>query len=370
MLRAEAVRAGVAVDERRLEDGKPGAGRGWRVDATGRAGVLARRVTTRLEEPALRSVAMMGVWRPVSAWAIPDPSHTLIESYEDGWVWSVPVPSGDRHVAVMVDPRHSALTRGQASLTVYVDELRKARRMTALLERATLVEGPRGFDAAMYHSERYASGRTLLVGDAGSFVDPLSSSGVRKALVSGWTAAIVIHTSVTRPAMEGVAIEYFEQRERDMYGRLRALARAHLAVAAARHPSPFWTDRRFEDDAGALASPEDVRGALARLRRAAAPVLRAASLRIEPRPAIRGTEVVMEDRVVTADRPSGVRHVEGVDLLTILELAPRFCDVGLLYEAYCARAGAVPLDAFLTALSTAVACDWLSVEDGTRPPSG
>ena len=44
----------------------------------------------------------------------------------------------------------------------------------------------------MYDATRFVDGDVLLVGDAGSFLDPLSSAGVKKALASGWLAAVAV----------------------------------------------------------------------------------------------------------------------------------------------------------------------------------
>lgn len=73
----------------------------------------------------------------------------------------------------------------------------------------------------------------LLVGDAGSFVDPLSSAGVKKALASGWLAAVAVHTALVRPAMRDAAFRFFAAREREMYASLRAMTERHLGDAAA-----------------------------------------------------------------------------------------------------------------------------------------
>jgi len=78
--------------------------------------------------------------------------------------------------------------------------------------------------------------------------------------------------------------------------------------------------------------------------------------------AVSGREIVLEPRIVEADRPEGVRYLRDVDLLAVLELAPSFAQVPDLFEAYCRRAGPVALPDFLYALATAVARRWLVAE--------
>ncbi|MDP1568666.1 MAG: tryptophan 7-halogenase [Vicinamibacterales bacterium] len=367
VLLASAAAAGVTVESRAFTSEEARAATAQFVlDCTGRAGVLAREPGVRVPEPGLRSVAMVGVWQRAGGWPVPDDTHTLIESYEDGWAWSVPVGSGMRHVAVMVDPRRSALARGQASVEVYRRELAKAPRFHALVGDAVLQEGPWGWDASMYHATRYVHGHVLLVGDAGSFVDPLSSAGVRKALVSGWTAAVAVHTSLTRPAMRETALAYFEAREHRMYAGLRRLAVEHFATAAEGHTEPFWTGRQApasgDDEETGEAHPEDegrVREAFERIRRAPALALTPGPFRLEPRPAIRGHEVVWESRLVTERTPEGLRYLQGVDIVRLIELAPAHAQAPDLFEAYCAHEAPVDLAVFLTVLATAVARGWL-----------
>ena len=53
-------------------------------------------------------------------------------------------------------------------------------------------------DASLYFSGAYAGPQFLLVGDAGSFIDPLSSFGVKKALASAWLAAVGIGFKIDR----------------------------------------------------------------------------------------------------------------------------------------------------------------------------
>src|SRR5262249_36288198 len=140
---------------------------------------------------------------------VPDATHTLIESYADGWAWSVPDPAGRRFVAVMVDPRTSALHRGDDARAVYLAEITKTTKFRGLLKSAVLAAGPAGWDASMYSACRYVDGSVLLVGDAGSFIDPLSSAGVKKALASGWLAAVAVHTALVHPEMRSHALEFF-----------------------------------------------------------------------------------------------------------------------------------------------------------------
>jgi hypothetical protein len=208
----------------------------------------------------------------------------------------------------------------------------------------------------MYHASRYADDNLLLVGDAGSFIDPLSSAGVKKALASGWLAAVATHTSLVKPAMRATALAFFEHRERDVFASFRRMTDRHLAEAAAGHEHPFWSDRAVDVsgvEESAQAAFERIRTA-PDLRLAVAPTTRTAE-----RPAVSGNEIVMALHLVRDGGPEIARHAFNVDLILLVELVPQHSTLEELFAAYNRRARPVPLPDFLGALATAIAERWL-----------
>jgi flavin-dependent dehydrogenase len=362
-----AIGSGVRIERRTATAEDVGSnGAPWLLDCTGRSGLVARPRGGRRYEPGHRTVSLTAVWESQPAWPLADPSHTLIESYEDGWAWSVPIDLTRRAVAVMVDPRTTAIARGDGARAAYLGEIAKTRRLSGLLAGRSMTGGPDGWDASMYSSATYTGPGWLLVGDAASFVDPLSSAGVRKALASGWLAAVTVHTALVRPAMADTALGFYAAREAEMYASFLSLTRRFLSQAAGGQSHPFWADRLEGEDAGPEAGRVDelaVRAAHDRIRQA--PELRVRlgrDTRIEPRPAIGGAEIVVERRLVTADMPAGVRFLHDVDLVTLVEIAPAHRQVPDLYEACVRQGGPIDLAAFLRALATAVARGWLEWE--------
>ena len=330
----------------------------YRLDCTGRSGVLARAHGGRAYEPGHRTVSLVGLWRHPTDWPLANPTHTLLESYQDGWAWSVPVDDVHRAFAVMVDPKTTALTKGDGARAVYLGEIAKTRHLAELFRGAHLVHGPHGWDASMYMAVRPAGDTWLLVGDAASFVDPLSSAGVKKAMASGWLAAVTLNTALASPALKDTAFALYAARERETYAQFLALTRNHLSDGAPEADHPFWTDR-----AAPPAEQVDrhaVLGAHDRIRSASSLALTLGrGVRLEDRPALRERLLVLEPRLVDAAHPEGVRFVDGVDVVALTGLAPRFTDVGDMFDAYLRRGDVVTLPAFLKALATAVARGWL-----------
>ena len=302
-------------------------------------------------------MALAASWTQLNPWPLPDDTHTLIESYDSGWAWSVPTSPGTRHIAVMVDPQRSGLVRGASARAVYLAEIAKTAAFRGLVAAADCIEGPSGWDASGYRAEQYAGGHWLLAGDAGSFIDPLSSAGVKKALASGWLAAVAVHTSLMRPSIRSHALAFFSQREHEIERHYSRMSRLFLAEAAPTHPHAFWRDRSDSPDPADEVDVVAVREAFEQLR--AAPGIRFSlgDARIEPRPAVRGHEIVLEPGIVLGD--TSIRFVSGIDVVALRALGPQFSQVPDLFEAYCRAHGDVPLPDFLLALATAVAQRWL-----------
>lgn len=362
LLRKAAIDAGARVVVQRMTAVEADAmSAAYTLDCTGRAGVMARARDLRSMKSNMATVALVGLWRVANS-AIADPSHTWIESYGSGWAWSVPASQDHRYFSVMVDPRTSELAQDQGAMHVYIEELQKTQVFAGLTETSTLVDGPAGWDASMYCAREYSVDNVLLVGDAGSFIDPLASIGVKKALASGWLAAIAAHTALVRPSMREVAFDFFAAREREVFTSFEQLTVEQFADAAASHGHPFWINRT--DGASALPRMDErqVQEAFARMK--AAGYLRwrrSPALRIEERPAVSGAEIVLERRVVSDDDPAGVRFLYDVDVLALIELAPTATQVPHLFEIYNRSHAPVSLQDFLTALSTLVARQWLTL---------
>jgi hypothetical protein len=249
----------------------------------------------------------------------------------------------------------SGVTPGVA---LYREQLGRTRHIARVIATATQAGGPSGWDASMYHATRYVHESVLLVGDAASFLDPLSSAGIKKALASGWLAAVAVHTALVRPAMRDTALKFFASREAEVYVSFRAMTERFFTEAAAGHRHPFWRDR--SDEPAPSSDQPLVQAAFERLRQA--PHLRVArgpEARVEQRPAVSGSEIVLEPRLVAGAQDPGVRHAFDVDLLTLIDLAPGYSSVPDLFAAYNHRHQPVALPDFLGALATVLARKWL-----------
>ena len=314
------------------------------LDCSGRAGVLARRY--RVPQTEHRTAALVGVWRRNGAWPLPDQTHTVVETLDEGWAWSVPTRADVRHIGVMVE-------RGRA----YSDVLARTVAMRALVDGAELQQ-TFACDASLYRSERYAIPGVFFVGDAGSFIDPLSSYGVKKALASAWMAAVAAHTCAIDSTRAAAATAFFDAWERRVYDDHLRRSRDFARAAVEAHPHPFWTSRAGVSVADPGAEPDvDMRDAFERIKASEEiDFALADDVRLEEAPVIRGNEIVIEAGLKACAADDTFRFAHDVDLVALAEIACRHRRVPDVYDAYCrTHPPAPPLPNVVSGLSLLVA---------------
>jgi flavin-dependent dehydrogenase len=347
------------------------------LDCAGRTGVVANRGFRRTDAP-YRTLAIAAEW-DVPAWPDEELTRTFVESYADGWAWSVPLSPTRRQCTVMIESgsrsgtASRAAAKGAALHEIYAAEIAKARLLAERLatSRATRVGEPWACDASVYDCVQAAAEGALLVGDAASFIEPLSSAGVKKALLSAWRAAVVTNTTLKHAAMAAPARDLYSQREHEVYADSLRQCGEFFAEAASAYRSPFWearaeyartadANRSAPDRANcsdeALAGDSGVRAAFDLLRRSEGIRLRLAeTLRFAPVPAIEGREVILRDGVVLPGFADAVPFAAGIDLPALARLARGGRDVPSLIAAYHSQVGPVPVAGLLTGLSLLVA---------------
>jgi FADH2-dependent halogenase len=192
------------------------------VDASGRGALLGRKFSLRVDEPRLANVAVFshfsGVPRPPGRRS----GDIRVVARDDlGWFWLIPISDELMSVGVVLprgafrafaDLEHEAiLDRAIADTPVVAQLLAQARR-----EWPVRVE--RDFS---FGSRAYAGDRWVLAGDAGSFLDPVFSTGVAIALESGLEAAQAIDAGLSAGDLSARRFRTFERRQRARYRSFR-----------------------------------------------------------------------------------------------------------------------------------------------------
>jgi flavin-dependent dehydrogenase len=192
------------------------------VDATGRGGLIARKFNLRTEEPRLANVAIYSHYTNVPRLEAPRPDDIRLIARDDaGWFWLIPISKELTSVGVVLPKAlYRRLANGSPEETLnstiadtpMVDELmREARR-----EWPVRIEKDFSYSASAYAGHRW-----ILAGDAGSFLDPVFSTGVSIAMESGIEAAAELHRALARNDFSASSLAAFSRRQRKRFETFR-----------------------------------------------------------------------------------------------------------------------------------------------------
>lgn len=191
------------------------------VDASGRDGFLAKRLGLREVDPSLRQVGFHAWYEGV----VPlPPEHfgdtRLVSIDGGGWAWLIPLDERVTSIGVVVPrERHASLPTGDPERCLDV-LLQSVPALPPLVAGARRVSPVRVDADYSYVTRAYAGDRWLLTGDAGSFLDPIFSTGVLLALASGVEAGDAIHRALDAPDKAAAArreLAAFDREQRRRY---------------------------------------------------------------------------------------------------------------------------------------------------------
>lgn len=222
------------------------------VDASGQAALMGRRKGLRQWDPFFRNLAVYGYVTGAGRLPAPDETNILIEAHPHGWSWTIPLHTGWTSVGTVMDSRHGQerLSKGRLR-EAFLEQLAQAPYTARLLRDAELVSGPQVVKDWSYTSQRLVGDGYILVGDAACFVDPLFSSGVHLALMSGVLAAAYVSTALKDPGMAAAAAEVYGELYGKEYHHFRTMAQLFYASNRTAE-SYFWQARRLLGDEEAL----------------------------------------------------------------------------------------------------------------------
>jgi flavin-dependent dehydrogenase len=340
------------------------------LDCSGRAGVIASRGLRRMVT-GCRTLAVAAEW-DCPRWPEEERTCAFVESYRDGWAWSVPLSPTRRQCTVMIDADRT-IVRKAGLPGLYDRELQKAAGICKRLGSARPLGRPWACDSSIYDCVKAFDGCALLVGDAASFVEPLSSGGVKKALSSSWRAAVVVNTCLDRSDMQSAAFDFYDRRERQVWTGYQRHTAAFFREAARTYDGRFWSTRvaalagldAAEDDLpdADLGRDPGVCSAFERLRRLQTGRLKQrTSLTFAKTPVIEGRVIVMRQAVVVPGGDMPIRFAAGVNLPEVLRISADGLDVSSLIDTYQRQVGRINPRNLLAALSFLVSRGLLITE--------
>jgi hypothetical protein len=245
----------------------------------------------------------------------------------------------------MLDWHEGAKIRRSGLTDVYLAELQQSPYISGFLTSAQLSHSPSVFDATWYTASAFAGEQFLLVGDAGLFIDPLSSEGVHKAMASAITGAIVINTMLKRPWMTPHAVRFYNESQQATYETHYQQSVRYYGEEQRWPEQPFWQKRSLREDHSPEATQPLIPSPQSAIRLpppSGGNPQRVSTLRIAPgviieqRPVIEGSYIELRDVIVAPPYPRGVRFLQQVHLPRLLAIVRQRSAVGDIMTLYLA----------------------------------
>ncbi|MBM4255885.1 MAG: NAD(P)/FAD-dependent oxidoreductase [Deltaproteobacteria bacterium] len=306
------------------------------IDASGHAGVLARH-GLRQRDQTYRTLAVTGYWREATSPAGVNFANTLLETYQAGLVWSVPLHNELRNVTLLTDWYAGATIRRCGIADFYRSELQRAPYISGFLASARLPHPPQVFDASWYTAKEFAGEQFLLVGDAGIFIDPLSSEGVHKAMASAITGAIVVNTILHRPAMTSHAMQFYNETQQATYESHYQQSGQYYREEQRWSDNQFWQIRTTQVQGSKfkvqeLSQPHTQYPTPGSQKVSALRIAQGVTIAL--RPVIEGPYVELREVLVAPQYPRGVRTLQQVHLPKLLTIVRQQSAVSQIMTHY------------------------------------
>jgi len=202
------------------------------VDASGRAGLLAHRFGLRVDEPDLANVAVFSHYSGVPRAEGRRAGDIRIVARADlGWFWMIPISDELMSVGVVL-PQAAFKARPHSAPDVLLQQaIADTPAVARLMAQATREWPVRVEKDFSYASRAYAGDRWIVVGDAGSFLDPVFSSGVAIALESGLEGAQAVGRALSTGDLSSGAFVVFNRRQLARYRSFRRFVRGFYTAA-------------------------------------------------------------------------------------------------------------------------------------------
>jgi flavin-dependent dehydrogenase len=207
----------------------------WVIDATGReTGLMSDQKRSLEPSPFPKRMAIYSHFSGVARAAGRDGGNILIVRLDGGWFWIIPI-ARDKTSVGLVTTVEAFRAAGEKPEAYFHRAVASSSKLRELLSGSTPTMGFHVTSDYSYFRRDLAQDRLVLAGDAGGFFDPVFSSGVYMATMSGKLAA----DFVSKANAEGRSLTASERQ-----GYTRAVKK-HAAVFQ-KLIAAFYDDDAFD----------------------------------------------------------------------------------------------------------------------------
>jgi flavin-dependent dehydrogenase len=197
------------------------------IDASGHGTIVGRHLGTRrpVAAPDLHKVAYFGQFEGVQRLPTPDDGHPGIIMSDEGWFWLIPLDERRTSVGFVAHPSLVKRVGVPASRMLAW----AVARCPVVRNRMANARGEATNDVLAdfsYTCRPYAGPGYFLVGDAAAFLDPIFSTGVTLAMMSGVEAARQVERLTRGQISPGLArreyVRYIDAGSRPLWRLIRS----------------------------------------------------------------------------------------------------------------------------------------------------
>ncbi|MDJ0595165.1 MAG: NAD(P)/FAD-dependent oxidoreductase [Pleurocapsa sp. MO_226.B13] len=164
------------------------------VDATGQSAIIAQKLQSKQENPALQNMAVYGYFEGAGRLDVPNEGDVFISATHDGWIWHIPLNDDLTSIGVVVDKDSSSRIHAEGKETFLQQYILDSPQLKGMCQNARLISPVRVTKDWSYRAKSFAGSNYLLVGDAACFIDPILSSGCFLAMHGGFIGAICLNS--------------------------------------------------------------------------------------------------------------------------------------------------------------------------------
>ena len=194
------------------EDGSSGSWLArYLVDASGRDTFLGNRLQNKHRNSKHNSAALYGHFKGAERYAEEKRAGNIsIYWFEHGWIWFIPLADGVTSIGAVVWPYYLK-TRKVPVREFFLDTIQLCTPLVSRLKDAELVSDVTATGNYSYTCAQSYGPGYVLVGDAFTFIDPMFSSGVYMAMVTGAAAADALDTCLREPEKYATVMKEFDR---------------------------------------------------------------------------------------------------------------------------------------------------------------
>ena len=223
---------------------------GMVIDCSGQSSLISRARNLRQWDDSFQNLAIYGYFENAVSLPKPNENNIFIESFSEGWTWNIPLKGNIASVGIVLDSQKASKELQSRDVEDYFQaNLSYAKESRRMLQSAKLLRPPKIVKDWSYTSTQMAGLSWVLAGDAACFIDPLFSSGVHMALMSGVLASAYAVTALSDPDMEIATAKVYEEMIRREYSLFRELAQLFYQTNRS-IDSYFWEARKILDQNG------------------------------------------------------------------------------------------------------------------------